>query len=213
MASKLSRLSRFVSFKVRQRLSPPKIGNGPWFKDPAAVAFFNDQLSRSSRYIEYGAGGSTVLAARLGTSFVSVETDAFYCSLVRKKVGSTNGHIVYADIGLTEEYGVPLIGRATPRRIAKWRNYAETPWKFISDPDLVLIDGRFRVLCAVTCIARMRRDAVLVFDNFDRGGYQDFLTFAEPVQTFGSTVAFRPKLHIDENEVNSAKDRFATASF
>ena len=58
-----------------------------------------------------------------------------------------------------------------------WRAYGDLPWRQIDDrdqPDLVLIDGRFRVATALTCNRHLRGRTevpILVDDYFDRAHY------------------------------------------
>ena len=69
------------------------------------------RLSRSNFYIEYGAGGTTILASRLQKRLISVETDAFFLKAVRTKIerdiGSLSGRLMYANVGVTEEWAPP----------------------------------------------------------------------------------------------------------
>src|SRR5208282_5481600 len=77
------KLARLVA---RQRIWGFSIGDKPCTGDASNAAF--EKMLRECRfYMEYGSGGSTVLAARLGKPFISVETDRFFLQAVRKKAG------------------------------------------------------------------------------------------------------------------------------
>src|SRR5262249_34058773 len=105
LISKFNRLQNFASFKFRQRIRGVQIADTPMFGDPASREYFADRLLRSRFYLEYGSGGSTVLAARLQKRFISVESDGYYLRAVRKKIAQetrpSNGLLLHAYIGIT----------------------------------------------------------------------------------------------------------------
>jgi hypothetical protein len=161
-------------------------------------------LIRDSRlYLEYGSGGSTVVAAKLGKSLVSIDTDLFYLRSIRKKIGTLTPHqiLVHAQIGLTGPFGVPLRShRPTPRRLKQWADYPETPWRFVptnDTPDLILIDGRFRVAAALTCCAHLLGSPnayILLDDYLGRPHYHVIEQYAELLDIAGRMAVFQPGL-------------------
>src|SRR5436309_1304424 len=79
------------------------------------LAFFLETLKSSKRYLEYGTGGSTYLAAKHGIEFIAVDSDPYFLKSVRKKISkgglaSPAGQTYrYADIGLTGQWGRPIV--------------------------------------------------------------------------------------------------------
>jgi hypothetical protein len=71
---------------------------------------------------------------------------------------------VLADIGPTKEWGHPVDDRA-------WKRFARYPlevWDMpdFAHPDVVLVDGRFRVGCALAAAFRITRPTALFFDDY-----------------------------------------------
>lgn len=187
-------------FYFAQRVTGFTVGDEPHFH-PDSKPFFESLLRGSRSYLEYGVGGSTILAARLGKPFVSVDTDGHYLRAVAKRVGSlrSDQRLIHAYIGLTREWGFPVFaGCPTAREVANWRVYPEIPWKQVrpdNRPDLVLVDGRFRVAAALTSIKYMCADPdarILVDDYTYRPEYEVIERFAVLCETVGHMAVFKP---------------------
>jgi hypothetical protein len=172
-------------------------------------------LAGSSRYLEYGSGGSTVLAAKLGKPFVSVDTDPYFLRAVRRKIGklASNQHLEHANIGWTKHFGCPFFENPSPQRKKRWKAYAEIPWRYVEGlpPDLVMVDGRFRVASALTScrhLAGAPGSVIVVDDYVDRPHYHIIEQYAELDCIIGRMAMFKPKhrncLHLQE-----AIDRFS----
>ncbi len=153
MTGTWKRARELAQFYWAQRVQGFSIADEPFLDDEATVAL-RDYLARSGFYLEFGSGGSTVLASRLGLETISVDNDAYFLRAVSRKLAA--GHRVtqiHADIGLTVEWGYPAFKRPTPARLARWRRYIALPFARIAErnrfPDFVLVDGRFRVACAL----------------------------------------------------------------
>jgi hypothetical protein len=121
--------------------------------------------------LEYGAGGSTVLAAEMaGKRVFSVESDK---SWVRMMTGWFKAHppaaqvrVIHADIGPIAEWGQPRDDRG-------WKRYARYPlgvWEGgrMGQPDVVLVDGRFRVGCALAAAFHTKKPIPVLFDDYIR---------------------------------------------
>ncbi|MGB3712004.1 MAG: hypothetical protein WA985_09970 [Erythrobacter sp.] len=161
----LRRAALDTRFVVRRRvlgLEPP--GDAPWMDDDG-TARFNTELKRASRYLEYGSGGTTVMADRIGIPTRSVESDPVYARAVKSRLQNENVRQIVVDFGMTRSQGYPL--RPSP---AKGRAYASAPFaRHEPFPDLVLVDGRYRAACALECALRaFERDAkaTMLLDDF-----------------------------------------------
>lgn len=137
----------------------------PLIPDPetmtdAEYSCLRQALASSVQYLEYGAGASTCLAARLTSvrHIVSVESDAGYIDLLRREhdeirraeeTGRLRFHL--ADLGPTEKWGSPR----DHTKKDQWPAYTLGAYPGNPIPDTILIDGRFRVACglqaALTC--------------------------------------------------------------
>lgn len=171
--------------------------------DPIGRSFFENRLRNTSSYLEYGSGGSTLLAARLAASVVSVESDRVFADAVRRAVNSpgrkfsANVDVIHANIGLTEEWGYPVFTTPTRRRVHAWQRYVVAPWARHPgfSPDTVLVDGRFRVACALETLLRCGPDTCILVDDYTdrRSVYGPIERHAELVATHGRMAQFRKK--------------------
>jgi len=138
--------------------------------DGETLGRLKQELSSASLYLEFGSGGSTVLADRMGMQGISVEGDPYYAAAVRKGLKAGGMAILTPNIGITGPWGWPLLKRRTDRRLARWRRYIEAPFARMSEfPDLILVDGRFRVACALETARQAHaraRSATLILDDY-----------------------------------------------
>jgi len=100
---------------------------------PEEVDFFKEQIAHSRAYVEFGSGGSTVLASSLGVSTISVESDGHYARAVASQLTSNSVTQIVSSLGLAMEWGMP----AFPR-VSLARRYVMAPWFSPQFPDFVL---------------------------------------------------------------------------
>lgn len=121
--------------------------------------------------LEYGSGGSTVLAADMpGKHITSVESDRKWARRMRRwfdenpPTTGTTADIVWVNIGKTKAWG-------HPQDHSFWRRFADYPlavWQRdgFRHPDVVLVDGRFRAGCALAAAFNITRPVRLLFDDY-----------------------------------------------
>ena len=139
--------------------------------DAAEAALVRAEYTAGRKILEYGSGGSTVLAAKAGCHVMSVESDRGWAARLTEHLASISDKAVihHADIGPTGAWGVP-------RRVNEFRkfhSYALSVWDRpdFEHPDLVLIDGRFRASCLVAVMLRAKRPTTVLFDDYRRRRY------------------------------------------
>src|SRR6202011_2502413 len=100
--------------------------------------------------------------------------------------------LIFANIGLTEEWGCPMFKRPTKRRIAKWGRYVTAPWEQLQnrgiEPDTILVDGRFRVACVLQSILNLGSASncfILLDDYSDRSEYRAVEEFTDIHAVYG----------------------------
>lgn len=144
--------------------------------------------------LEYGSGGSTVLAAEMSGKVVfSVESDPDWLAMMRSwfEANPPQAQLVlhHGDIGPTKAWGKPKDNAA----FQKWPDYPISVWDrpdFVH-PDLVLIDGRFRSACFLTTLFRITRPVTVLWDDYTiRPEYHPMETFCQPVRTIGRMAEF-----------------------
>jgi hypothetical protein len=198
-----------VAFEIRARTANWEIEETPHVP-PRAAARFMAEIATSRVYLEFGAGGSTIAAVQNCPFVITVESDPRFLSAVttkaeRNKIGEY--HPLHADIGWTSEWGVPTFKTPTPPRVQRWKGYPQAPWPLLRErglePDMILIDGRFRVACALQSLLELPQgsDCRFFFDDVAAGDY-----YASPLQPFvqdfqmqDRLATFRKSNSFDEN--------------
>ncbi|MCU0815562.1 MAG: hypothetical protein MUF74_03485 [Cypionkella sp.] len=143
--------------------------------------------------LEYGAGGSTLLAAEMGRRVFSVESDAAWLSGMRAWFDDhpTKGQVVlhHADIGPTGDWGAPV----GPKAFRKFPGYALSIWSHpdFVQPDVVLIDGRFRPACLLATAFRTQKPVKVLWDDYaGRDFYHGIEAMFRPVALHGRMAEF-----------------------
>lgn len=204
LAYKFQRALAYAGFAWRQRVLGFTVPERPDF-DEATIPLFMTRVSEAKRYLEFGSGASSVLAARAGVTFTTVDTDNHYLAAVRSAIAAagfadaSRQTFIHADIGLTEHWGAPVFKSQTPERLARWAAYPEAPWADGEKPDFVLVDGRFRVACALVAIKHLGAgDWKLWLDDYQgRDHYRIVERFAVLEKMSGVTAIFRARAGID----------------
>ena len=143
--------------------------------------------------LEYGSGGSTLMAAEAGAEVWSVESDAAWAAMMQgwfaQNPAKGRAHVLHADIGPTRDWGHP----ADDSRLRHWPDYALKVWEApgFRHPDVVLVDGRFRLACFLTAAYRITRPVTLFFDDYaPRAAYHKAATLCAPTQMIGRMARF-----------------------
>lgn len=164
----------------------------------AETARLAEHLSAAGAYLEFGAGGSTLMAVEAGVSCDSVEASARWIGgmvehpAIAAAVEDKRLRFHFADIGRVTAWSMPH--PRTP--IAAWANYYLQVWDVIdATPDLVLVDGRFRPAC-LTCALMAAPDALVLMHDYDlnipnRQGYERVTEVADLVEQTGMLAGFR----------------------
>jgi hypothetical protein len=150
---------------------------------------YKKHLAAAQAVLEYGVGGSTVLAAqRKPGSLYCVESDAAWLAQVRRNpavvemVASGAARLVHVDLGPTGRWGKP-----SKRSCLRWPEYARRPWRDGYSPDLVMVDGRFRLSCIMQAVLYGGDDIkIAVHDFWPRKHFHGVLQFVEVVDRAGS---------------------------
>ena len=136
-----------------------------------ALSAFRQHLLGSKALLEYGAGGSTAYAASMGiNNIISTDSSKVWLESVRSAIqnsGSTvNLHLIHSDIGEIIEWGRPK----DRSHIASFHQYPIRAWNLARSldlkPDLVLIDGRFRVACFCASLIFASEETIILFDDY-----------------------------------------------
>ena len=132
------------------------------------------KLFKSSKIIlEYGSGNSTLYANKINKIIFSVESDKGFYEYLKHKIITKNYYFV--DFGLVHFYSVPFFENFRKEYLKK--KSKEYSKKILTDlkknksfPDLILIDGRYRVLCALQIYKFIKKNKLfktkIIFDDY-----------------------------------------------
>lgn len=121
----------------------------PWFSY-AAIHLLKTRLPADARVFEYGSGQSTAFFAQRAQRVVSVEHDAAWAAEVRARVPA---HVELLEVPLGDAY-------------------VDAAQRFEAGSfDVVLIDGRKRVRCALGSRRLLSARGVLILDDAQRDYY------------------------------------------
>src|SRR5262249_24928875 len=110
--------------------------------------------------------------------------------------GVESGRIVvrYVDVGPVKKMGRPQ----DPARRDDWPTYSQAPWQDYQDapPDVVLVDGRFRVACVMQAVLH-GAPTIVIHDFWSRPHYHEVLRFLVWRESAGTMGVFGPSPTFD----------------
>lgn len=178
---------------------------------PPAAAAVRMAYQDATQILEYGSGGSTVLAGDLGKTITSVECDPAWAAKMRAWFAATppKGRVTLheVDIGPVGEWAHPIDDSGKDR----WAEYPASVWDLpgFQQPDVVLIDGRFRVACLLTVAFRTKAPVTVLFDDYSRPAYHVVEQAFRPIAMHGRMAQFQ----IDPTPMPDRPDSWIAASF
>ena len=163
---------------------------------------FKELIKNSKIYYEYGCGKSTEFVFKYSNaSIFSFDTSNDWVRKIQSVEGSRKSkrlNINWVDVGEIANWGTPTSFKMRHN----FKKYAEFLWLNDVNPDLVLIDGRFRVLCFLTSVKLAPIGCKILFDDYiNRPFYHVVEDFCPKIDKCGRQVLF---------EVNSdSKDKIS----
>ena len=122
----------------------------PWLCYPV-IEFLSGRLRADMSVFEYGCGNSTLWWAARVREVISCEHDPAWYERMRPRIPP--------NVTLRQ---VDLDGGAYARTVSEY------PGRF----DIVMLDGRDRVNCAIHAVGALKPGGVILWDNSDRAEYQ-----------------------------------------
>ncbi|UCD63926.1 MAG: FkbM family methyltransferase [Candidatus Zixiibacteriota bacterium] len=123
----------------------------PWLTY-AAIAFLEDRIRADMSVFEFGSGGSTLWWSQRVARVVSCEHDSRWYELMKPRL-SPEVEYLYYDL---EPGG----------------DYSKAVCRYSREFDIILIDGRDRVNCAINSLPALKPAGVIIWDNSDRERYR-----------------------------------------
>ncbi|CAM3526902.1 hypothetical protein [Marinicrinis lubricantis] len=130
----------------------------PWITYPA-LHFLENRISREMTVFEYGSGYSTLWWADKVKEVYTCEHDLKWEAKLRKEM-PINVKMQYIEL----DYG---------------GDYCKEVKKYKGEFDVVIVDGRDRVNCAMNAIDALKDDGVIIWDDTEREYYNDGQKYLE----------------------------------
>lgn len=137
---------------VRENLAVDAAGQPlPWFTYPA-ISFITPRIRANMKVFEFGSGASTLWWAQRVRKVVACE---HYASWVEKLRAQAPANVTIHHVELVPN-----------------GDYCRTAARSDEQFDIIVIDGRDRVNCALNSIGSLKPGGVIIWDNADRDKYQ-----------------------------------------
>lgn len=141
----------------REDLPVDRNGNPiPWLTY-SAIEFLAKRIHSQMSIFEYGCGASTLWWSSRIREVISCEHDENWYQQVITKIPS---NVTLYHIALENEEG-----------------YSKKVADFVQRFDIIIIDGRERVNCAINSLNALKDDGLIVWDNSDREEYEEGYQF------------------------------------
>lgn len=174
---------------------------------------FEKYTDKGENVVEFGAGGSTVVFLRKKKKIISIENNKPYLDFINSihyiRKGTANKQLgfKYVDTGEIKKWG----RLKNDLKKEDWPQYYQTIWDEynIANPDIVLIDGRFRVMCALNAIPYINRNTIVLFHDFTcPKKYNSILQFFDVIDYADSLYVLRVKNIINNESLEAMKKEF-----
>lgn len=141
------------------------------------INLFNKYINQSKVYFEYGCGGSTYLASLCDNiqKIYTVESDIEWLNKVKLNINVKKDiTYIYNEMDTKPNtYGIPGKNATDIQKIEYSNKFIRT---LPNNVDTILIDGRFRVACALKLYPYINENTIIIFDDFlDRSYYHNII--------------------------------------
>tara|TARA_B110000495_G_C22837164_1_gene488298 strand:+ start:66 stop:683 length:618 start_codon:yes stop_codon:yes gene_type:complete len=193
---------RKLLLSIKKRINPHLLFHGN-------DSLFKELLLTSKVYGEYGCGDSTLwVYNNTKSKIISVDTSEKWASEISSKMNDIDRYILNRiDCGEVGEWGMPIDDSKKENFI----KYCENIWKQDYNPDLILIDGRFRVCCFLISLKYADENVSIIFDDYNNRPYYHIVEeFVKPIQSYDRQALFKvpSKNSIDFTYLDSLINRF-----
>ena len=169
------------------------------FGSSKANKFFKKKLKNSNFFFEYGSGSSTIYADKNNKKYVSIETDKNFYKFLLTKLKKKKS-LRYFSLGIVGEFSYPIL--CSEQQI---KNYIFSIDKYFINktPDLILVDGRFRIACCLNLInkAHFKKKLTIILDDYQKRKEYHCLNKFFQIKKIGRLGVLKPKkkLYLKKN--------------
>lgn len=150
---------------------------------------FKEIVSKSVNYAEYGCGDSTNwVFHKTSCNIMSVDSSQNWINAVFDQCDKNDRlKLHFSNLGDIGDWGTPL----SYDFIDNFDDYFNWLWMQGINHDVILVDGRFRVACFLTCLLHAKNGTFIIFDDYtNRRKYHIVERFLKPLKTCGRQALF-----------------------
>lgn len=153
---------------------------------------FKVETKNINYYFEYGVGISTLwILKNTNAKIVSVDSDNRWINKIKNLISKKNLSrikFIYCNIGPIKSWGYPK----NYKKYKAFKSYPNLIWKFRNlNPEVVLIDGRFRVASFLTTLKKSKKGTKIIFDDYkSRPQYHVVEKFIKPSKMYFDQALF-----------------------
>ena len=171
---------------------------------------FKKSIEGIKIYGEYGCGlSSKWILNNTSSKVISVDSSKEWVKKVKKENKKHQSRLIinHVDLGKVGNWGRPI----SYEKSYKFSDYTDYIWKQQEKPELVLIDGRFRVCCFLTSLKFADPGTKIIFDDYVNRPYYHFIEkYVSRINECGRQCLFiaPSKNQIDIDTLNKDIDAF-----
>ena len=151
-------------------------------------ALFLKYANQTKAYFEWGCGESTLIVAEKTKRFFSVDNDDKWVDNIKDQVpNDISGAVMYIQTGKVDEDGFPLSSSTK-----NWEWYSKIWFMHHKDTELVFLNGRFRVACAMQ-VWMTKYDGIGLLADCDKPEYDVIKAMFDVVEQDGSLAVMKRK--------------------
>ena len=150
---------------------------------------FIEHTKNIKTYGEYGVGNSTVwMYQNTNAKILSVDTSKEWINIVKSKMNDLDRiQLNWVDLGKLVDWGTP----ASYEKRDYIKSYLESIWTNNNKPELILVDGRFRVACFLYSLLKANPGSKIIFDDYNnRLHYHIIEEFIKPTEVYKNQGLF-----------------------
>jgi hypothetical protein len=210
----LSKLSGFIRKSLQQTQEKQSAKENPSNLADQTRLFdgddhmFQREIQSCQVYGEYGCGASTVwVAHHTKARIMAVDSSAEWIAKValETEIFRERLRIEEVDLGKIAAWGYPT----TYRHRSRFHDYVVSPWRHGVKPDLVLIDGRFRVASFLHSLLTAEPGTRLIFDDYNnRPHYHLVEEFCPVKEREGRQALFLVPDQLERPAIVAEEERF-----
>jgi len=209
--NKVTEKIKVIRSSITKYRKPLYVSNTPHM-DPPEIEKLSALMKDAKTYIEYGCGGSTKLATNYVDTIVSVENDGRFCNALKQSFANDDKGkkiiINHVSLGPSGKWGHPVFTFNTPAYKKRRDEYVSVLWDKLRaesgdnvQPDLILIDGRFRVACALYSLMQLPQESETIFFFHDfntRPVHHGLKEYVDIIDEVNSALIFKKDPNISQ---------------